>query len=488
MQVTTLIKSRRPVHKSRRRFIDTENQPIPQKTHAKVPEKSDISTRVVFHDITNQAKQVKKKIPVIVIDDDDFVIQKVEPSLKKTESKKPESTPKQSPKEPKPANSKESEESKETGFQYDKESDCYTLSEKRFQLSNSIYSKLYPYQREGVEWLWKRFNDSNIRGGILADDMGLGKTIQVSSFLSGMFQSKLIKHVMILAPVSVLVNWKNELGQWFVKNRNQNLLFCRAKNVRLFFYHNMSKQLRKEQLKKFSQKGGIMLTSYGMIVSQNEQLVDAKLPLDYIILDEGHKIKNPKIKLSKCLRQLQSTHKLILSGTPIQNNLMEMWALCDYVFDGKLLGTSVEFKEKYERKIVKSTKKDATKYEKHIGNVLSNKLRTLLEPYMLRREKSGIVKSSCDVDQLERMEALKDCPKKENLVLGQKNDFVIWLPLTKNQEEMYRDFLGSEEVGDVLKRRTSALSAITILKQISTHPLLLGDKGGFDLKRYEIVL
>src|SRR5690606_31968350 len=101
-------------------------------------------------------------------------------------------------------------------------------------------------------------------------------------------------------------------------------------NVVLF--HNIPKKERRQILSKYKKEGGVLLTSYGMIVSQNASFVRMDLELDHIFLDEGHKIKNPKIKISSCLKKLKTKRRIVLTGTPIQNNLKELWALCDYLF------------------------------------------------------------------------------------------------------------------------------------------------------------
>lgn len=323
-------------------------------------------------------------------------------------------------------------------FTYDSKTDLYHLKVKNldFKIQGEILSSLYPYQREGVKWLAGLHLS---KGGILGDDMGLGKTVQISSFISGLVLSKLATHFIIGMPVSVIQNWSKELSKW-------------APDVEVYIYHNVSNKQRTEMLNTFKKYGGVLLTTYGMITSQIENFEKYCKNVDYIFLDEGHKIKNPKIKLSQNLRKFTSKHRVVLSGTPIQNDLMEMWALFDYIFDGELLGPSRSFSIDYAKKIERATQKDATNYEKKLGIEIGNKFQQIINPYFLRREKGKVLTG-----------------KK----ISKKNDFIIWTHLSESQLKIYQDFIQSNSVKDVLNKTSCALSALTVLKQICDHPLLL---------------
>jgi DNA excision repair protein ERCC-6-like len=114
----------------------------------------------------------------------------------------------------------------------------------------------------------------------------LGKTIQIISFVSGMTMSKLAKHFIICMPVSVIGNWEKEFGKWSPK-------------IPLYIYHNVNPSQRSKMLQNFDKYGGVLITTYGMISSQIENLSSICKKIDYIILDEGHKIKNPSTKVNQ---------------------------------------------------------------------------------------------------------------------------------------------------------------------------------------------
>jgi len=248
-----------------------------------------------------------------------------------------------------------------------------------FYLPAETYRSLYSYQREGVLWFWRLYQQG--KGGILGDDMGLGKTIQVVTFLAGMFDAGSIKSALIVMPVSLLKNWESEFAKW-------------APGIRVELFHGSNKNERMRNLEKIQRRTGVCLTTYGLVVSSYEALSTTSsgstFTWDYIILDEGHKIKN-QTKTSKNIREIPAKSHFILTGTPVQNNLREMWALFDFACEGKLLGTSRTFKEQYENPIVRARERDASSYEIRVGMEMSESLRKLIEPHFLRRTKAMVL-------------------------------------------------------------------------------------------------
>ncbi|KAL9644862.1 hypothetical protein ABK040_005342 [Willaertia magna] len=329
-----------------------------------------------------------------------------------------------------------------------------------FKIPEETYDKLYDYQKEGILWFWEKHSNikDNVQGGILGDDMGLGKTIQVITFLTGLFAGESVKHVLIAMPVSLVENWRKEFDIWGTNDYN------------LFIFHNLTKKQRKEILEQYKEEGGVLITTYGTIVSQiklfEDNFINDGYEFDYIILDEGHKIKNPDIKLTKCLKILPSTMcRYVISGTPIQNNLLEMHTLMDWIFKGKLLGDRKTFREEFEKKIVRGNEKDASIFEKKLGIEIQRKFREVIAPHVLRREKAQVLTKISSSGS--------SSSKGKTVSIGKKNDLVVWLKSTDTQLKLYRDFLGSEEVRDVLNESASPLAAITILKQICCHPDLV---------------
>jgi DNA excision repair protein ERCC-6-like len=144
-------------------------------------------------------------------------------------------------------------------------------------VAQQYYEQLFGYQRQGLRWYWSLHLKGE--GGILGDDMGLGKTIQTLTFMRCLFDSKLVSRVLIVMPVAVMVHWKSEIERW-----------CPGTRVAMF--HGSNKKAREKELAKIWNKGGICLTSYGLITTSVSVLSDnGNSVWDYIILDEGHKIK-----------------------------------------------------------------------------------------------------------------------------------------------------------------------------------------------------
>jgi SNF2 family DNA or RNA helicase len=373
------------------------------------------------------------------------------------------------------------------GWNYDKQDDEYVIisNDIIFPVRTPIYQQLYNYQREGVKWLVDKHLAPNMNGGILADDMGLGKTIQTCAFIEGLFSGKIGCRVMIVSPVSVLLNWKKELKKWS------------PAITKIFqFYKLTSAKSRIDCLNKFESRartgnGAVLLTTYGMITAQIQLLktVFKDVIFDTIILDEGHKIKNRKTAISQNLKALKAKTKFVLTGTPIQNRLSEMWSLYDWIFDNKLLGNQVEFSEKYERYIVNGNKRDATPAEKVHGNERSLALRNLIKPYFLRREKHKVLKSQ---DKSAEYSQSRENKKKYigastnfQATISQKNDLILWIYLSKKQEEVYRAYLNSEDVHQVLNKFSNPLASLNVLKQICDHHLLLKDYAQLSLPSME---
>uniref|UniRef100_A0A0E0KXA0 Protein CHROMATIN REMODELING 24 n=1 Tax=Oryza punctata TaxID=4537 RepID=A0A0E0KXA0_ORYPU len=326
------------------------------------------------------------------------------------------------------------------------------VTRKPYKLPGRIFNMLYPHQREGLRWLWVLHCRGT--GGILGDDMGLGKTMQVSAFLAGLFHSRLIKRVLVVAPKTLLTHWTKELSVVGLKDKIRDYS-CPNANARNY------------ELKYAFKEGGILLTTYD-IVRNNFKLIKGNFSTDaddeeetlwnYVILDEGHIIKNPKTQRAQSLFEIPCVHRVVISGTPIQNNLKEMWALF-YFCCPEVLGDKEEFKARYEQAIIQGNDKNATNRQKHIGSNVAKELRERIKPYFLRRMKN---------------EVFLDSVTGEDKKLAKKNELIIWLKLSSCQRQLYEAFLNSELVHSSMQG--SPLAAITILKKICDHPLLLTKK------------
>ncbi|KAL7158007.1 hypothetical protein ABFS83_02G114200 [Erythranthe nasuta] len=321
-----------------------------------------------------------------------------------------------------------------------------------YRLTGKMAKMLYPHQREGLKWLWSLHCMG--KGGILGDDMGLGKTMQICSFLAGLFHSNLTRRVLIVAPKTLLTHWTNELSTVGLSDKTRE-------------YFSTCAKLRHYELQYVLQDKGILLTTYDIVRNNTKALCgdhrycddgEDEMRWDYMILDEGHLIKNPSTQRAKSLLQIPCAHRIIISGTPLQNNLKELWALFSFCCP-ELLGDKKEFKEKYEHFINRGNEKNASDREKRIGSSVAKNLRDCIQPYFLRRMKSEVFQ--------------------DNTSLSKKNEIIVWLRLTQCQRQLYAAFLNSEIV--ISACDGSPLAAITILKKICDHPLLLTKRAAEDV-------
>lgn len=329
-----------------------------------------------------------------------------------------------------------------------------------YKLPRRLFQMLYRHQQEGLRWLWALHCKAT--GGILADEMGLGKTMLVSGFLAGLFHSGLIKRSLIVAPKSVLTHWVKELSAVGLEDKIRD-------------YTGTSINDRSHQLQCILKEGGILLTTYD-IVRNNSSLIrgnycgdanngDEEMPWDYVILDEGHIMRNLKTQRAQSLFQIRSAHRIVITGTPYQNNLMEMWALF-YFCCPDILGDKDEFKVRYEKPLLCGNDKNATDQEKHMSLKAANEFKERIKPYFLRRLESELFGNSFE---------------EKDKILPQKNELTIWLKLTSCQRQLYEAFLKLvHSQTEALK--LSSLEAITILKTICDHPLLLTQRAAEDIR------
>nr|XP_023897089.1 protein CHROMATIN REMODELING 24 [Quercus suber] len=327
-----------------------------------------------------------------------------------------------------------------------------------YKLPGKIAKMLYPHQSDGLRWLWALHCQG--KGGILGDDMGLGKTMQICGFLAGLFHSHLIKRAIIVAPKTLLPHWIKELSVVRLSNKIRE-------------YYGTCPKARQYELQYVLQDKGVLLTTYDIVRNNSKSLrgdydfededSEDSVTWDYMILDEGHLIKNPSTQRAKSLLEIPSAHRIIISGTPLQNNLKELWALFNFCCP-ELLGDKKWFKEKFEYAILRGNEKKATDREKRIGSAVAKELRERIQPYFLRRLKS---------------EVFNEENSKTTAKLSKKNEVIVWLRLTSCQRQLYEAFLKSELVLSAFDG--SPLAALTILKKICDHPLLLTKRAAEDV-------
>lgn len=329
-------------------------------------------------------------------------------------------------------------------------------SQKEIPVPENLNAKMRPYQLSGYHWL--HHLQTNNFGACLADDMGLGKTLQTLALLLEAKNTKTHKQTnndkkqanlfdaldkkisptnLIVMPASLIHNWKNEIKKFtpilktFVHG-GQN----RIKNIQTFT------------------KIDVVLTTYGVV--RNDYDFFKNFTFHYLILDESQMIKNPDSKIYKAILELNATHKLVLTGTPIENSLTDLWSQMNFINRG-LLGSFSIFKREF-----------VTPIEKYNDEQKSKKLQNLINPFVLRRTKEQVA---------------KDLPP--------KTEQIIWCEMSETQQKIYeqeRSLVRNtilENMGQHTMQKSAifVLQALTKLRQIANHPALIrkeSDSGKFE--------
>jgi len=292
-------------------------------------------------------------------------------------------------------------------------------------LKKSLLTSLRPYQKRGVQWLWWLYNMR--LGGCLADDMGLGKTIQVIALFLLAKQNKLAErpHLLVL-PASLLGNWQAELSRF-------------APSLSFWIAHN---SVKKEDKMPDLSSVDMVITTYGTL---NRLSWLSEASWDMVILDEAQAIKNPVAKQTRTIKALQSRIRFVLTGTPIENRLLDLWSLFDFVAPG-LLGSSRVFADYGKQK--------AKKAENSSKGQFYAAIRRLVNPYILRRLKTD-------------KQIINDLPD--------KTEMQTYCTLSKQQAGLYQQAVNDlrqklESPLDTTKRRGLVMAYLLQFKQICNHP------------------
>ena len=335
-----------------------------------------------------------------------------------------------------------------------------------YHMPVDLYSRLYDYQRESVHWLCALHAKGT--GGILGDDMGLGKTVQVSALLSVLFHSRLVHHVLLIVPTSLIDNWRAELAKW-----------CPTLPLHLY---TETPERRARRLQQCLHSGGILLSTYGVLASLQDT------PFDALVLDEGHRIKNADTQQTRQVKAIECGYRVLCTGTVVQNRLTELWCLMDFVCCGRLLGDRREFKEQWSDVIEEGKHKGASVELRRLSDELSRKLSELIRPYIMRRTKEEIKARHTQQQQQQQQQQLAAAAAGSAVPLPpttatpelrvQKNELVVWLYPSEAQRRLYTALLssGSEVMRHAqnafnLKRRP--LDAMSLLRTLCSHPRLV---------------
>jgi SNF2 family DNA or RNA helicase len=293
-------------------------------------------------------------------------------------------------------------------------------------------AQLRPYQENGVNWLY--FLHSIQFGACLADDMGLGKTIQILAFLHILKHKDQKKTNLLIIPASLIANWSNEINRF-------------APELKYFVAHPEAHREKKVAAKdeKSLNKLDLVITTYAL-VQKYEWL--KTYSWNYVILDEAQAIKNPGTKQTRNIKKLNSNNRIVMTGTPIENRLTDLWSLFDFLNPG-LLGNAKEFSE-FAGKVKKT----------HNGY---SRLKRIISPYILRRLKTDKT-------------VISDLPDKVEMY--------TYAGLSKKQIVLYQntvDELNKKlKVLEGIQRRGLILAALMKFKQLCNHPDQFLGVGGYE--------
>ncbi|WP_291319465.1 DEAD/DEAH box helicase [Desulfonatronospira sp.] len=289
---------------------------------------------------------------------------------------------------------------------------------------HGLNAELRPYQQQGLSYL--NFLYEYRFGGILADEMGLGKTIQTLAFLKKLKENGKNGPSMIVVPTSVLTNWERE-AQKFVPSMQRLLIYGSRRS-------GMFKQIKKSDL---------IITTYALLRRDLEELREHEY--NAVILDEAQNIKNPNTITARSVRKLRADFKLCLSGTPIENNLLELWSLFEFLMPG-FLGSQHAFQKGFVKPI-----KDGD--EESLGY-----LRNRVKPFIMRRTKAEVARELP--------------PKVENVYFSALMDdqLDLYSALAKKLKEQVMQRVDEKGIS---ASQMSILDALLKLRQICCHPRLL---------------
>ena len=338
-----------------------------------------------------------------------------------------------------------------------------------FKIPGDIYPSLFDYQKTGVKWLYELYTHQV--GGIVGDEMGLGKTIQMIAHLAGLhYSKKLTKPIIVVCPATVMKQWVNEFHRWWppfrvtiLHSSGTGMMNIKGERNRenmleaqLYDASRIGKPLTPAQrnarkvIAPVLEKGGVLVTTYSGLQSYAPLLI----PVDweYAILDEGHKIKNPDTAITIYCKELRTANRIILSGTPMQNNLLELWSLFDFIFPMRL-GTLVDFKREFIIPIRLGGYANASKLAIETARQCAVTLHEAISPYLLQRIKKDVA---------------ADLPK--------KTEQVLFCKLTPIQRKDYENFLRGPEYDAIVSGKLNQLKGINIIRKICNHPDLQNHK------------
>ncbi|KAI9783079.1 MAG: helicase [Geoglossum umbratile] len=306
---------------------------------------------------------------------------------------------------------------------------------------------LREHQKEGVKFMYEcvmGMRPFDGQGAILADEMGLGKTLQTIALLWTLLKQNpiyeaqpVIKKALIVCPVTLIKNWRKEFRKWLGNER-----------IGVFLADDKKVNLRDFTMGK---SYSVMIIGYEKLRMVQQELMEGS-GIDIVVADEGHRLKTAQNKSAQAIKALNTPRRIILSGTPIQNDLSEFFVMVDFVNPG-LLGAYNTFKKEFENPIIKSRQPGAARKDVDKGSARSEELASLTKMFILRRTAEILSK-----------------------YLPPKAEYVLFCRPTTAQVNVYRAVLESPAFSNVLGNTEASLQLITLLKKVCNSPTLLASR------------
>ncbi|CAH0715307.1 unnamed protein product, partial [Brenthis ino] len=306
--------------------------------------------------------------------------------------------------------------------------------------------KLAPYQLVGLNWLAVLHKQGV--SGILADEMGLGKTVQVIAFLAHLKETGQARGThLVVVPASTLDNWSGELERW-----------CPALRVSKYYGNPEERRQLRIEYSRGLDKIDIVLTTYTMVSSCPEERKMFRItPMHYVIYDEAHMLKNMSTQRYDNLLKIKSKHRLLLTGTPLQNNLIELMSLLCFVMPHMFSGKTEDLKNLFQKNSkAKTNKKTNGNTEDDVPAFEQSQItqaKRIMKPFVLRRLKRDV---------------LQDLPKKTN--------HTELCPMSEKQQRQYKELIAGFSAKDGTIHATTEQSGISMMmdmRKLANHPLLL---------------
>lgn len=294
------------------------------------------------------------------------------------------------------------------------------------KIPKKLKANLRDYQKEGLNWL--NFLDEFGFGGCLADDMGLGKTVQVIAYFLAQHEKGNTSPNLVIVPTSLLFNWQKEIDKF-------------APHLKYHLLYGLKRKTDKLKVEKYD----IILTTYGTLLSDVEWL--KKQTFNIIVLDESQAIKNPNAKRYKAARLLQARQRLLLTGTPVENNTFDLYAQLSFAIPG-LLGSAKRFATDY-----------STPIDKFQDSKRAQELQHKIHPFVLRRTKKQVAHE-----------------------LPEKTEMIVYCAMGEEQKRVYdsyklefQKYLAGIDESELHSSSLHILQGLTKMRQICNSPALLGD-------------